>query len=290
MKITSYIVKHRAAMLLLSFGVAVACQPEEFDDNGNGLADADINASFTITPVEGKINTYVLAADQTGLTGVKWDKDDGTGFPTANSKAIDTVFYPDAGTYNVTLRAYGRGGKFAAVTKPLVVASPDPKAGNLVQGSRMDAGDASKWTFVTYTPGVTFTLTDGKMIAAGSGFGQAGIYQTIQVEANKKYKVDMAVSGKGATDTWFEVYVGQAVPEAGKDYNDGGKRLALNTWAGCGKTVFSGKLSAISCDGKDNGQFSFATGGTAYLVIRSGGGNLGDGGISIDNVEVRGVQ
>ncbi|HEY9046682.1 MAG TPA: PKD domain-containing protein [Ohtaekwangia sp.] len=290
MKLTINTMKLYAALSILVAGIFTACQPDEFGNgDGNGLSDPGISASFTITPVEGKNNTYVFAADQTDLIGVRWDKDDGVGFPKTMGKAIDTVFYPDAGTYTITLKAYGRGGASAVSSKTLTVDTSDPASGNLVVGGKMNAGDESKWNFVTYSAGVTFAILDNKMIASGGSGGHAGIYQAIQVEGGKKYKVDMTVSGSGATDVWFEVYVGTAEPVPGKDYNDGGTRLGLNTWAGCGKTAFNAKLSSISCSGS-GGVVTFPQSGTVYLMIRTGGSNLGTTGISIDNVELRGTK
>lgn len=266
--------------------VSVSCQPDEFGD-GNGLSEAPA-AAFTVTPIDGQINKYLLKAETEGVLGVKWDLGDGGG--SSAGDAIDTVFYPDAGTYTIKLTAIGRGGLTTDASNEVNVLTSDPNAGNLVLGGKMETGDDTKWQFVTYTPGVSASIVDGKMVFSGGSWGQAGIYQTIQVEGGKKYKVDMNVSGSGATETWFEVYVGKATPVPGSDYNDGGKRLALNTWAGCAKTPFNGKLSAISCDGKDGGVFSFPESGTAYLFIRGGGANLGTTGISIDNVELRGTK
>lgn len=274
-----------SAMCLM---LGVGCSPDEFGD-GNGLSDPNVQADFTVTPVAGKLNTYLVKANEVpGVLGVRWDFGDGAG--SATGPAIDTVFYPDAGDYTITLTAIGRGGLTATATEDVVVETSDPNAGNLVLGGKMNEGDAGNWNFVTYTAGVTFSIVDGKMVASGGSWGHAGIYQALEIEGGKKYKVDMLISGSGATDTWYEVYVGKAVPVPGQDYNDGGKRLALNTWTGCGKVPFNGKFSVISCDGKDGGTFTFEEGGTVYLFIRGGGANLGTTGISIDNVELRGVN
>jgi hypothetical protein len=89
---------------------------------------------------------------------------------------------------------------------------------------------------------------------------------------------------------WFEVYVGKAEPQIGQDYNDGGKRLALNTWNGCGKTPFNAPLTQLSCEGAARGVIQFSTSGTVYLLIKSGGGDLGTTGISLANVELRAIQ
>jgi hypothetical protein len=194
--------------------------------------------------------------------------------------------YQEAGTYTVTLTVTGRDGSTKQVSKQVTVTAPP----NLVQGGKFEAGDDNKWTLLNISPGVTVSYADGKAVWKGGSWGHAGIYQAIEVEANKKYQVNMNVSGSGATDTWFEVYVGKAIPQQGQDYKDGGIRLALNTWSGCGKTSFNGPLTALSCDGKGGGVVEFPTAGTVYLVIRSGGDNLGATGISVDNIELRSIQ
>ena len=160
---------------------------------------------------------------------------------------------------------------------------------NLVKGGKFNPGDESKWTLLNISPGVTVNFADGKATWKGSGWGHVGIYQAIEVEANKKYQLDMNVSGSGASDTWFQVYMGKTVPQQGQDYTDGESRLGLNTWNGCGKTSFDGSLTAINCDGK-GGIVQFPTSGIVYLVIRGGGADLGTTGISIDNVELKPIE
>ena len=161
---------------------------------------------------------------------------------------------------------------------------------NLVQGGNFDRSDFNKWTISNITPGVTVRLANGRALYRGGNGGQAAIYQAIQVEANQKYQIDMNVAGSGATDVWFEVYVGKAEPQQGVDYNDGGIRLSLNTWDGCGNTPFNGLLTDISCTGVGKGIIQFATSGTVYLLIKSGGGSLGTTGISVDNVQIRAIK
>jgi len=105
-------------ILGLGVGTIIGCQPEEFG-NGNGLVSAPLNPSFTITPVDGKTNTYVLQSDKNGPLGLKWDLGDGTGF--AFGKAVDTVAYPDAGKYTIGLALIGKGGVPEVTTKDLNV-------------------------------------------------------------------------------------------------------------------------------------------------------------------------
>ena len=273
---------------IVAVGIYAGCKPEKFGD-GNGLSSPNLNASFTVTPVANKANYYVLKADETGVLAVKWDLGDGAG--SAIGKATDTVFYPDAGKYTITLTTVGKGGTQKTASQDVTVATSDPVAGNLVLGGNMAASDDAYWTHLTFSPGVTMSISDGKMVAIGGNGGHAAVAQAIDVIGGKKYKVDMLVSGSGATDTWFEVYVDTKVPQNGVDYPSSNKLISLNTWAGCGKIAFSGKLSGLSCSGVDSKNiFSFPNSGKVYLVIKSGGSNLGVTGISFTKVEFRGTN
>ncbi len=274
-------------LAVVSFGIFTACQPDEFEDS-NGLGADGLNASFTVTPAEDQINTYILRAETENVLGVKWDKlGSGT---TVFGRTIDTVYYPDAGTYDVTLEVIGIGGKTASATNTITVPTSDPVAGNLIVGSKMEAGDEQFWSIIQISAGVNMEFQDGKLLASGGGWGHAAVYQPIQVEAGRKYKVDLQVSGSGATETWFEVYIGKLQPTNGSDYSDGGIRISLNTWAGCGTSAFDGKLSELACGDNDLGALYEATEtGTVYVLIKTGGADLGESGIAIDNVEFRGT-
>jgi len=261
---------HISLLMLLTLAVYLpGCKKE--DTASAATADFTFNAANLAVS---------FSNESTNGRYFSWDFGDNT------SPSIDMSpghAYENEGTYTVTLTVTGRDGSTVNVSKKVTVTAPP----NLVQGGKFDVGDESKWTVMTLTPGVTISFAGEKAVWKGSGGGHAGIYQAIEVEANKKYQVNMVVSGSGATDTWFEVYVGKAVPQQGRDYNDGGKRLAINTWNGCGTTAFSGPLTAISCDGTGGGVVEFPSAGTVYLMIRSGGANLGTTGISVDNVELR---
>lgn len=273
---------------IVAVGIYAGCKPEKLGE-GNGLSSPNLNAAFTVTPIANKPNYYLLKADASSALAVKWDLGDGGG--SAIGKAIDTVFYPDAGKYTITLTAIGKGGTQKTASQDVTVATSDPVAGNLVLGGNMAASDDAFWTHLTFSPGVTMAISDGKMVALGGNGGHAAVAQAIDVVGGKKYKVDMLVSGSGATDTWFEVYVDTKVPQNGVDYPSSNKLISLNTWAGCGKASFSGKLSALSCSGVDTKNvFSFPNSGKVYLVIKSGGSNLGATGISFTKVEFRGTN
>lgn len=78
------------------------CRPEPASELGNPA-----DASFTMTPVAGRVNTYLLTSTSTNAFGYQWDK--GTG-AYVKGKQVDTAYFPLKGTYKVGLRAFGRGG------------------------------------------------------------------------------------------------------------------------------------------------------------------------------------
>ena len=104
----------RTCLLATSMaGTVIACQPDEFEDS-NGIDTPVVSPQFTITPVASRTNTYVLKAETENVLDVLWDLGDGTG--PSLGRTIDTVFYPDAGTYTVQLTAIARGGKTFSIS------------------------------------------------------------------------------------------------------------------------------------------------------------------------------
>jgi len=277
----------------LLFGIAVTaiymgCQPVSTGD-GNGLISTNLTASFTVTPLTGKSNYYVLKANETGLLGLKWDLGDGGG--ASVGAAIDTVFYPDAGTYTITLTAIGKGGTTATASQNVTIATSDPNSGNLIVGGKFGPGDDAKWIHFVVGSGnnMVINTTKGVMTSNQSGFQAGGIAQQVTLTAGKKYMVDMIVSGSGMTNSWFEVWVDTKAPVNGQDYNTGIKPISLLTYSGCGINAFNGKLSVLNCSGSGD-PFTVATTGLYYVVIKNGGDNTGLTGVSFTNVSVRGVN
>ena len=256
--------------VILTISTISSCQPDELG-TGNGLSDPNVDASFTVTPIEGVTNRYRLEAQTSNVLSSKWDTGDGV----FSGKMIEEVFFPDAGTYTVTHIAIGKGGVTNSSSKEIVVAV----SGNLVKGGKFeDATAHSEWTIQPISDsGASWVLNDGSAtIFSTSAWAQQGIYQSIEVEKDKEYAIDMKVSGGGGfIETWFEVYVGTTVPVDGVEYTSG--RL---TNLGC---VKNSKTDAI-----DN-TITFAESGTIYLYIRSGGNVYDPAGITITNVEMRGT-
>jgi len=272
--------------VVVTLATFTACQPDEVSE-GNGISQSNMDASFTATKTDVAGNNYRFSASPNGSIRHTWDIGDGGGPSKGN--ATQDIFFPDAGTYDVMHTTYGIGGASFSATQRVVVPTSDPVAGNLVQGGKFaDPTDHAKWTILNISGTAThWTMNQGSATITGGSGSQQGIYQAIQVEGGKQYKVDMVVSGSGATNTWFEVYVSKTAPTQNSDYSADGTRIGLNTWGGCGNSPFSGKLSVIGCSGSGN-TITFPTSGTAYLVIKSGGDNLGTTGITIKDVSFRG--
>jgi len=281
--------KIAARFLSLSLITAlISCQPDTLSD-GNGLSDPNVDASFTVTPIEGSANKFELAAQTTNVLSSKWDIGEGSYF----GKMVEEVFFPDAGTYTVTHTAIGRGGLTNSSSQEIVVSQSDPNAGNIVKGGKFaDASDHAEWSVLNISgSGATWNFNNGSATIVAGGWNQQAIYQAIEVVAGKEYKIDMTVSGSGNNETWFEVFASTITPTQGQDYANN-LVMGLNTWGGCGTGTFNGKLSSVGC--VDNSYTSsrsnlvtFNASGTIYLVIKCGGNQTS--GITITNVEMRGT-
>lgn len=85
--------------------------------------------SFTVTAKSGAVNTYTLKSTTPEAFIFQWDLGGGTtedGHVSANS-AETTVYFPNKGSYNIKLSAWGKGGS-ASVTQVVTVAQDDPNA------------------------------------------------------------------------------------------------------------------------------------------------------------------
>jgi hypothetical protein len=293
--------------ILASFIFSASCSKKLKAPELQPLHTGELSASKSVVVLDAAYNpnkeavTFSWAAENNSLINytlilTSGDKSDSITQNTVsklftNSELNDILLNKFGLTIGVTAEVKAQvkatipsNGKMAESNVITIKVTPSDSSPNLVQGGKFNTGDESKWTLLTISsPGVTVDLTGGKAVWKGGSWGHMGIYQAIQVEANKKYQVNMNISGSGASDTWFQVYVGKTVPQQGKDYTDGGSILGLNTWNGCGKTAFDGPLTSINCDGS-GGVVQFSTAGTVYIVIRGGGDNLGTTGISVDNV------
>jgi hypothetical protein len=253
----------------------VACSG---DDEDIKIPPTEENAGFTYSFNPDNPNeVFFTGQPDVDTWYTHWDFGDNT----ASEELVASKVYFLAGEYDVKFKIFTEGG--TAETVQTISIESDIIGPNLVQNGELD--DDQFWTVLPISGGVDVAFQNGTAIWTGGGFGHVGIYQTIDIEANTTYQINMDISGSGLTDSWFEVYVGTVVPMAGVDYTDGGIRMGLNTWDGCGSDPFETAFSAISCKG--DGVFEFPNDLTAYLVIRGGGADYGDTGVTIDNISVR---
>jgi hypothetical protein len=276
---------------IASFGFFASCQTDPID---NGISEmTPLDASFTVTPVSGSNNRFVLTAKTTNYLFSKWNSGDGS--PDFSGKQSETIFLPDAGTYKVSHIAVGKGGEQFVSVQNITVTVSDPLAGNIITGGKFaNATDHAKWIpydVAFWSSNATLAFGDGFAQINSNGWDQYGLYQAINVIKDQKYNIDMIVSStSGHSNTWFEVYVGEGKPVDDVEYKEGGMKRTVNTWDGCGLAPYAGKISIVGCNANNNkGIYTATKTGTVYFVIRAGGENMKDG-IKISNIEMRGTN
>jgi len=103
-----------------------------------GLSDKP-KAAFTVTPVSGQVNKYLLSSTSTNTYRYDWDKATGA---YVTGKQVDTVYFPDKGSYKVRLLAYGQNGMDTA-SQMVNVANDDPAA--LTPFKMLTGNSTKKW-------------------------------------------------------------------------------------------------------------------------------------------------
>ncbi len=98
-------------------------------------------ASFTVTPVAGVPNKYVLSSTSQNAFRYDWDKG-GTGY--VQGKQVDTVYFPYMGTYTVKLFVFGHSGVDSS-SQVITVAANDPTACVGTQLGFITSCTSKKW-------------------------------------------------------------------------------------------------------------------------------------------------
>jgi len=283
-----YIANYISLFILLSIGL-ISCTQETYEAPELITSDM-LDAGFTVELVSA--NNYLITANSLeNIIFHEWDLDNGLGFVQGTESS--ELSLPDAGDYEIIHRVAGAGGIYSSEVSTVVsVPVSDPIAGNIVRGGKFDSeANIAEWTIGgTGSVDGVWTFADNKATLTASDWAGRGIYQAIEVEEGRSYQIDMYVSStSGCTDTWFEVYCGYSDPAASsEDYSDGGKLLEISTWGGTATAAFGQNFSTIATNPEANGVFTATATGTVYLVIRGGGADMQDG-ISITNVEMRGI-
>jgi hypothetical protein len=277
-------------LLPLALGATVlfGCKKES-NNSYEVYAPVDsLAAVFTVTSVPGNDTKFVITNTTQGdVIGTRWDIGKGSG--AQMGKTSDTVFYPLAGTYTINMQALDKRGKLYSA-KPISVTTTknDPAYDNLIKGGKFSAGDDQYWgRYDATTNKIVWTLANNAYTATTvtkpvTAQVNGGIYQAVNVVANKIYRFKMDVSYGAPQDAWLELYFGTAVPAEGKDYVDN-KKLGLINWGTW--TAFSGTRSV---------DMTFGASGTIYVVVKMGcnssAGHFSSQGISITNVDFRRIQ
>ena len=267
-----------------SFGVigllliGISCTPEDEDLALGQTAEA----AFTVEAIEGMKNTYQLRSTTENAFIYKWDLGNGTE-PFTGSQT-DTAYYEEKGAYTVTLTAVSEGGHSTA-SETIEVETDAVTGTNAVTGGNME--NEAAWSLTTSGNTETnYEFIEGALNITNGSPSQGGIaiWQAVQLKGGRAYEFNASVKGSGMTNSWMEVILLEEEPEEGADPS-GNVFSGLNTWTGCGNEAFESTLSEMSCLG--DGKVNVATDGTYYLVIKAGSwdGNLGTGGITIDNIE-----
>ncbi|MBO9561121.1 MAG: hypothetical protein J7621_00045 [Niastella sp.] len=278
------------ATLSLALGGFMLMGCEKDANNSYEVYEAvdSLVATFTVTPVPGNDTKFVITNTTKGeVVGTRWDIGKGGG--AIMGKTTDTVFYPLAGTYTIKMQALDKRGKlYSATSQSVTTTKNDPAYDNLIKGSKMNAGDDQFWGRYDATANkIVWTLANNAYTATTAtrpvtAQVNGGIYQAVQVTANKTYRFTTNVSYGATQDTWVEVYCGQTVPAEGKDYTDNKKIGFINwgTW-----TAFNGTKTF---------DLTFGASGTIYIVIKAGcnasAGHFSPQGISLWNVDFRRIQ
>lgn len=119
--------------------LSVICLSCKYDTKDLGAKPV---ASFTVTPVTGVPNKYILASTSQNGFRYDWDKANGTGY--AQGKQVDTVYFPYMGAYTVRLFVFGQSGTDSA-KQVINVTANDPTACLGTQLGFITSCTSKKW-------------------------------------------------------------------------------------------------------------------------------------------------
>jgi hypothetical protein len=234
-----------------------------------GAVDS-LKASFTVAPVQGSNTKFVVTNTTAGnFAGTYWDSDQGNKF--VGGKAVDTIFYPLAGTYNIKMQVVDKRGRLYTAG-PIAVTTTVNDPRYLLKGGQMRPGDDVNWSIFNQGPknGV-WTLANGKYTVTNNP-NNTGIYQAVQLVGGKKYNVSITYEASSYNSTWGEIWIGKFQPANGSDY--GANAPSSGNASASTPTFVSWSSSTTSfTSGTKTGSFTPATSGTYYFTIKVGTGS-----------------
>jgi hypothetical protein len=264
--------------LIATFGF-IGCTPDDEELRLGPKVEALFTVSDISTP-EMK-NTFLLESSTDQGFTFKWDLGNGEVFI---GQQTDTAYYENQGAYDITLTVLSAGG-YSVATQTLEVANDAVTGTSAVVDGGMENPEAWSTTSSGNTPTEFNFDNDALQVINGTNAQSTfAVWQAVELKGGRAYQFDATIKGEGMNNSWMEVILINEEPEEGSDPS-GDVFTGLNTWTGCGVDAFEGKLSDLSCLG--DGKVNVATDGTYYLVIKVGSwdGSLGNGGITIDDVE-----
>ena len=264
----------------------------------------NLEAAFSTTAELG-LSVFFDAKSSKNIRKAAWDFGDGT---TSEGLTLSHAF-PKEGQYTVTLKATGLlDGDEAIVTQTITVM----KNTNLLKASGMGANAGEYWKIMLEGMSIKFayaadrpvtakTPEDGCLRFGGVAFNTSSlIYQAVQVQAGKKYKLSAQIKAPaGGKKAFLQFYIAPNANAEGDFIESSGNPLtnhylALNTWNGWGSNDTS-----VAVDGdlyeicQWNGQFGLGArnGGmyeaketrTVYIGIKAMT-QVGIGDILVDDV------
>lgn len=248
----------------------VGCKKESNSSYEAYDAVDSLKATFTVTPVQGSNTKFVIANTTKGnYVGTYWNLDQGGGF--AGGKAVDTAFFPLAGTYSIKMRALDKRGR-QYTSDPIAVTTTVNDPRYVLKGGQMRPGDDAYWSIFNQGPknGV-WVLVNGSYTVTGNP-NNTGIYQAVQLVGGKKYNISITYVAKSFNSTWGEVWIGKFQPANGSDY---GANAPSSGNATSSTPTFVGWSSSTTAEGSGTKTSTFtpATSGTYYFTIKVGTGN-----------------
>lgn len=205
-------------------------------------------ASFTVTPIAGQFNKYLLTSTSQNGFRYDWDKADGRGYKIG--KAIDTVYFPDRGDYTVRLFVFGHSG-IDSSKQVINVANDDPAA--ITPFKLLTGNSTRKWKLAP-EPGALWIGPDNN-----TTWWQNGLAEVTSRSCLFNDEYTFAKTGSVVTyDSKGDFYVDE---EAGNPHPAG--MPAVGCYA---NTAIPSQFQAWA----NNGVFSFEVNGNKLKIIGTG--------------------
>jgi len=221
-------------------------------------------AKFTVTPVSGKTNTFLLKSNSEDVFMWRWNVGDGTGWKKGSE--TDTAYYPRKGNYTAKLMVFAGGGS-DTTQQAISVEKDDPNGcyGNLKALTACDSGDSKTWVL---NPDAGALWVGPPDFSATWWSNLAGDVQIRSCQFNDEYTFskDGTLERKLNGDFWVDNDNGtDPYPSDIIANNDGSMMAGCYDWS-----VINSKYSAWGSDTFDfkmNGDQLTISGEGAYLAM-----------------------